>query len=311
MLSPSTTSDFGSPNESLTAKLKRSRVYQDYRSAFESATGLPLHLREIGSAAKGLSSRPGGNPFCLLMAQSNTACAACFALQQKVEQQAGMEPRSLHCFAGLCESAIPVRVGEKIIAFLQTGQILLHRPDKKQFSKVAQTLIQFGTEIDLKKAEEAWFATAVLKEPQYESMLRLLHIFAGHLSECANALSLEAQAAEPASITKAKSVVQANLDDELSLGRVAKVVNVSASYFSELFHKTTGLTFTEYVARVRVEKVKSLLANPRLQITTIAYDTGFKSLSQFNRVFKRVSGVSPREYRLQLAGDKVSRKSAQ
>lgn len=307
MSSPHSNSESADHDESLTARLTRSQVYQDYQSAFESATGLPLHLRQAGTAHGGLSKRPGGNPFCLMMAKSNNACSACFALQQKVEQEAGMQPRSLHCFAGLCESAIPVRVGEKIVAFLQTGQILLHRPDKKQFSKVAETLIQFGTEIDLKKAEEAWFGTTVLKEEQYQSMLRLLHIFAGHLSECANALSLEARAAESAPITKAKAIVQANLDDELSMGRVAKVVNVSAGYFSELFHKTTGLTFTEYVARVRVEKVKSLLANPRLQITTIAYDTGFKSLSQFNRVFKRVSGVSPREYRLGLTGDKDSR----
>lgn len=308
---PVTTPNPNTRDESLTSKLTRSRVYRDYQDAFESATGLPLHLHEIGSSAAGLRNRPGANPFCLLMAKSNSACAACFALQQKVEQEAGMEPRSLHCFAGLCESAIPVRVGEKIIAFLQTGQILLHRPDKKQFSKVAEALIQFGTEIDLKKAEEAWFGTTVLKEPQYQAMLRLLHTFAGHLSECANALSLEARAAEPASIAKAKAVVQANLDDELSLGRVAKVVNVSAGYFSELFHKTTGLTFTDYVARVRVEKVKSLLSNPSLPITTIAYDTGFKSLSQFNRVFKRLCAVSPRMYRLGLAGEKHSRKYAQ
>lgn len=294
--------DSDTRDESLTSKLSRSQLFQDYQNVFESATGLPLNLHPAGGAPGGLSDRPGGNAFCLLMAKSNQACAACFALQQKIEQQAGMEPKSLHCFAGLCESAVPVRVGEKIIAFLQTGQILLHRPDAKQFTKVAQTLIEMGTEIDLKQAEETWFATTVLKEPQYESMLRLLHIFAGHLSECANALKLEAQSAESASITKAKDIVQANSDDELSLGRVARAVNVSAGYFSELFHKTTGLTFTEYVARVRVEKVKSLLANPRLQITTIAYDTGFKSLSQFNRVFKRVSGISPREYRLKLVG---------
>ncbi len=289
--------------DSLTGKLTKSRLFQDYQSAFESATGLPLNLQQAGGALGKLSNRPGGNSFCLLMAKGNQACAACFALQQKLEQQAGMEPRSLHCFAGLCESAVPVRVGDKIIAFLQTGQILLHRPDAKQFSKVAQTLLELGTEFNFKTAEDAWLASTVLKESQYEAMLRLLHIFAGHLSECANALSLEAQSAESASITKAKVIVQANSDDELSLGRVAKAVNVSAGYFSELFHQTTGLTFTEYVARVRVEKVKNLLANPRLQITTIAYDTGFKSLSQFNRVFKRVCGISPREYRLKLIGE--------
>ncbi len=307
---PALINDSGTRGESLGGRLARSRLFQDYQSAFENATGLPMHLHEAGCVPGGLSNRPGANSFCLLMAKSNQACAACFALQQKIEQQAGMEPRSLHCFAGLCESAVPVRVGKKIIAFLQTGQILLHRPDAKQFSKVAQTLIEMGTEIDLKKAEEAWFATTVLKESQYQSMLRLLHIFAGHLSECANALSLEVQSAESASVTKAKVIVQTNSDDDISLGRVAKAVNVSAGYFSELFHKTTGLTFTEYVARVRVEKVKNLLANPRLQITSIAYDTGFKSLSQFNRVFKRLTGVSPTGYREKLCESGKLRKNA-
>ena len=306
MLTPPTVHPSTKRDESLTVKLSRSRLFQDYQSAFESATGLPMQLHEAGSAAGGLSSRPGGNAFCLLMAKSNQACASCFALQQKIEQQSGMEPRSLHCFAGLCESAVPVRVGDNVIAFLQTGQILLHRPDAKQFTKVAQTLIELGIEFNFKQAEDAWLATTVLKEPQYASMLRLLHIFAGHLSECANALSLEARSTESASIKKAKAIVQANSDDVLSLSRVAKAVNVSAGYFSELFHKTTGMTFTEYVARVRVEKVKHLLANPQLQITTIAYDTGFKSLSQFNRVFKRVSGISPREYRLKLTGDEMT-----
>ncbi len=282
--------------------LSASKVFQDYQSAFESATGLPLHLHERGGASGALALRPGGNTFCLLMAKSNQACAACFALQQKVEQQAGMDPRSLHCFAGLCESAVPVRVGEKIIAFLQTGQILLHRPDATCFTKVAQSLLAMGAEVDLKQAEEAWFATKVLSEPQYAAMLRLLHIFAGHLSDCASALQLAEQSREPKSIKRAKAIVRANSAEEISLGKVAQAVNVSAGYFSDLFHKSTGITFTDYVSRIRVEKVKNLLRNPRLQITEIAYDTGFKSLSQFNRVFRQVCGISPREYRAKLTG---------
>ena len=46
---------------------------------------LPLHLRGPGEAAGALKNRPGGNPFCLLMAKSNQACAACYALQQRIE----------------------------------------------------------------------------------------------------------------------------------------------------------------------------------------------------------------------------------
>jgi AraC-like DNA-binding protein/ligand-binding sensor protein len=293
-------SDSSQHSGSLTTKPSESKVFLDYQNAFEHATGLPLHLHGRGGDTGGLTLRPEGNPFCLLMARSNQACAACFALQQELEQEVGKEPRSLHCFAGLCESAIPVCVGEKSIAFLQTGQILLHHPDAKSFSKVAQALIEIGTEIDLKKAEEAWFATTVLGAQQYDAMLRLLTIFASHLSEYASALQLESQCVEPDSIKHAKAIVCANSDEEISLGKVAKAVNVSAGYFSDLFHKATGLTFTEYVSRVRVEKVKSMLRNPRLQIAEIAYDTGFKSLSQFNRVFRQLCGVSPRQYRSRL-----------
>jgi AraC-like DNA-binding protein/ligand-binding sensor protein len=291
-------------NHDLVGRLSRSKIFHDYQSAFESATGLPLELQTCGEVRH--ETLPGSNPFCLLLARTNQTCAACCAMQRRLEEEASLKPKTLHCFAGLCESAVPVRVGEQLIAFLKTGQILLQRPDAKQFNRVAQALIEMGTEVDLKKAEETWFATTVLTETQYESMLKLLSIFAEHLSGCANALSVEAEHAEPESVAKARALVASHLEEDLSLQRVAKAVNVSAGYFSELFHKTTGLTFIEYVTRIRVEKVKSLLMNPRLQITEIAYDTGFKSLSQFNRAFKRVCGSSPREYRLKLADGTVS-----
>jgi len=67
-----------------------------------------------------------------------------------------------------------------------------------------------------------------------------------------------------------------------------------------MFKKATGLHFTEYVSRVRIEKARNLLLNPNLRISEIAYDVGFQSLTHFNRVFKRVIGQSPTEYRGQL-----------
>jgi AraC-like DNA-binding protein len=79
--------------------------------------------------------------------------------------------------------------------------------------------------------------------------------------------------------------------------KIAKAVNVSANYFSTLFKQATGLNFADYVARVRVEKAKNLLQNPNLRISEIAFDVGFQSLSQFNRSFRRIAGVSPKEYR--------------
>ena len=87
---------------------------------------------------------------------------------------------------------------------------------------------------------------------------------------------------------------------DLSLTKVAKAVNTSSFYFCKLFKKSTGLNFTDYVSRVRIEKAKNLLLNPNLRISEIAYEIGFQSLTHFNRVFKKIIGQSPTEYRAQL-----------
>jgi len=64
-----------------------------------------------------------------------------------------------------------------------------------------------------------------------------------------------------------------------------------------VFKKTTGLTFTDYLSRVRIEKAKTLLLNPHLRISEIAYDVGFQSLTHFNRMFRKIAGISPTKYR--------------
>jgi AraC-like DNA-binding protein len=64
-----------------------------------------------------------------------------------------------------------------------------------------------------------------------------------------------------------------------------------------MFKQSTGMTFTDYLARLRVEKVKSLLLNPHIRISEAAFQVGFQSLSQFNRVFRKVAGESPTTYR--------------
>jgi len=78
---------------------------------------------------------------------------------------------------------------------------------------------------------------------------------------------------------------------------VAKAVNTSTFYFCKMFKRITGLNFTDYVSRTRIEKAKNLLLNPNLRVSEIAFEVGFQSLTHFNRVFKRIVGESPTEYR--------------
>jgi AraC-like DNA-binding protein len=103
--------------------------------------------------------------------------------------------------------------------------------------------------------------------------------------------------AEPVEIWKARNFIDEHFEEELSLTKVARAVNISPNYLSEKFKQVTGVNFVDHVARARFEKTRVLLHDVDLRVSEIAFAVGFQSLSQFNRVFKKFSGKSPTEYR--------------
>jgi AraC-like DNA-binding protein/ligand-binding sensor protein len=294
------TADNSRQSRELVQQLRESQIFRDYEKAFRDTTGLPITLRPLEAFDLPHHGDPKEAPFCALMARTNQTCSACLQLQKRVEEEARLEPKTLKCFAGLCDSAVPVRVGENLVAFLQTGQVLLHKPTGLDFRKVTRELLAFGVDTDFKRLEEAYFQTRVLDKKQHDAVLRLLMIFAQHLASLSNQLMVAAKQSESPMISRAKLFITEHQDEELSLRQVAGAVNTSAFYFCKMFKQATGLTFTEYLARVRIEKVKNLLLNPHKRISEAAYEAGFQSLSQFNRVFRKIVGESPTLWREKL-----------
>jgi AraC-like DNA-binding protein len=145
---------------------------------------------------------------------------------------------------------------------------------------------------------------------RYNAIVRLLTFFADQLSALSNQLMTEKNNAEPPLVMKAREYIDKHKTEELSLVNVAKAAGASVFHFCKVFHKATGLTFTDYVARVRLEDARTQLLNPSRRISEIAYDVGFQSLTQFNRTFKRVFGQSPTEFRAGLSPSKRPRKAA-
>ncbi|HEX2855344.1 MAG TPA: helix-turn-helix domain-containing protein [Opitutaceae bacterium] len=286
----------------LVAQLRRSQIFRDYEKAFREATGLPLTLRPLEVFDLPHRGDPKENPFCALMAESNHSCSACLQLQKKVEEASSRQPQTLKCFAGLSDSAVPIRVGETLVAFLQTGQVLLRAPTKADFARALRQLRRWGSATDEAQLETAYFKARVVTAKQYESILRLLTIFGQHLAVLSNQLMVQNDAAGSPAMTKARALIMARHAEELSLSGVARAVNMSIFYFCKSFKKATGMTFTDYLARVRIEKVKQLLMNANKRVSEAAYEVGFQSLSQFNRVFRRIAGESPTVYRERLHG---------
>src|SRR3982750_2227462 len=103
--------------------------------------------------------------------------------------------------------------------------------------------------------------------------------------------------AEPADILRARNFIRECSADSLSLRGVARAAGLSAGHLSEKFKNVTGSKFVDYVAQVRFEKACECLAKEQRRISEIAFEVGFQSLSQFNRIFKKLSGKSPTQYR--------------
>ena len=187
--------------------LGQSEIFRDYRQAFETATGLPLALRATGSFQSPLHQSKQVNSFCVLMAANNKSCAACLQMQQRMEENATFGARTEQCFAGLSESAVPVRVGDKVLGHLQTGQVLLQPPTKARFRRVAQQLAKWGSNVDLRRLETAYLQTRVLAKRQYDSAVNLLAVFAQHLSALSNQVMVQGSTAENPVIARARAYI--------------------------------------------------------------------------------------------------------
>ena len=86
-------------------------------------------------------------------------------------------------------------------------------------------------------------------------------------------------------------------DSEFSLEAASERAGVSKNHLSFEFSRETGETFTEYVARVRVDEAKRLLATTQLLVYEVGVRVGYPSVEHFSRVFKKVTGVSPVKFR--------------
>jgi Transcriptional regulator containing an amidase domain and an AraC-type DNA-binding HTH domain len=91
-----------------------------------------------------------------------------------------------------------------------------------------------------------------------------------------------------------------NLDTELSLQVLAKESGYSRVHFVRMFRAATGYTPHNYLLKLRLDRVRELLASPTLSLTEIALECGFSSHSHLSRVFRQVLGATPSEYRRSL-----------
>ena len=83
--------------------------------------------------------------------------------------------------------------------------------------------------------------------------------------------------------------------EDYSFSRAVEYMNMSEAYFSRFFKKISGMTFSMYLNHIRVNKAIDLIRSRNMSMTDIAMNCGFETIRNFNRVFKQITGYSPRE----------------
>lgn len=192
---------------------------------------------------------------------------------------------------------VPVRLGDKIIAVLwvgePAGEAFGHEDSKASGQSSAQVdrIADFdGTRGDIGLASVA--------KSLREAALGLLELFASQLSFFANEILIRQAEREPYRVRLARTFISNHQTEDITLSDVAKTINVSPFYLCKIFKRGTGLTLIEFRNRLRIESAKKLLATSNQGVSEIAYDVGFQSLTQFNRLFRRIVGQSPTIYRM-------------
>ncbi|MFD2329474.1 helix-turn-helix domain-containing protein [Cohnella sp. GCM10020058] len=144
------------------------------------------------------------------------------------------------------------------------------------------------------------YAQRLVDARTLDEMIALLEAYA---QEAVAALNAQRRTSGP--ITRALRYIEAHYAQDLSLQQVADSVSMNANYFSTLFKKEMNQNFGDYLLQYRVERARELFLHTNLKAYEIGERVGFINTSHFSRAFKKVCGLSPREYRKQWDGGTV------
>ena len=153
----------------------------------------------------------------------------------------------------------------------------------------------------IKEIAELYFSHQPFKETRmYASMLTFFAELGEYWADAEGIEHVESAGKEHESLklmAEACLYIANNCSQHLSLDSVARHMGISKSHFSHLFKRYTNMTFVDYLTAERIRKAEALSLDPSRHFTDIAFESGFSSISTFNRAFRKVKGVSPSEFR--------------
>lgn len=281
---------------------KCTTAFPQWSQAFGVLTGIDVHLldgatiepmlRELTESAPGCRRCPGAK--C-----ERDKCLQYLAAELRQANPRRFEPRSIRCAAGATMIAYAFPLADGSSAFLCLGPLQLEAmaaADSKR--QLSDPHVGNG----LRQPAQRRGRVSVTEPSSLEAAVLLLGLLAGELAHHSRRLLGEVNHEAPAcaAVRRCRAIIELRFSENLHIQQVAREIGVSRAYLSHAFLDTQGVSFTECLAGRRVAEMQRLLVDSALTVTEAMFAAGFQSVAQANRVFRKVTGMSPREYQRQL-----------
>ncbi len=225
--------------------------------------------------------------FCDLAKSSRTGYEKCMRCKSLCNRRAVMDKKPFfgHCTFGLFEAVYPVVLENKTLAIVYVGGAVVDMDESKRRAEGSENRDLLYGELE--------------GCPQSDSreLMKIAQAVDSYIRFILSSPPPEDNTSSNYPVSEIKARINSEYKKPLSLKGMAQLYFFNEKYLGRLFISDTGMTFHQYLNKIRTERAKSLLEISDLSILNIAFECGFDSVSYFNRVFKQAFGMTPSEYR--------------
>lgn len=274
-------------------------ILEEILTAFHICTELPVQI--IDEKGDVLLSRGEETKFCRTFQHHLPPQDSCQSTHLMASRRAIPlgEPHIFPCHANLNHIIFPLQHKSTLFGSVLVGPFLLGQADSSLISDLAQSYpLPTPALLELYDLSEE---LKIISPEKVEQIGKLLYYLLPHQLEADSEKSHNFLSKTPGKqqemVDKALYYIGIHFAENLSLEDVATEVHLNPTYFSSLFKQNTGNSFREHLNKVRIEESKRLLTSTTQSIVHIATAVGFEDQSYFSKVFKKHTGVTPKQFR--------------
>ena len=234
------------------------------------------------------------SPYCRIMRSDPNGGRECANCDREACQKSRQERKMItyRCHAGLTETVTPIMHENAVMGYIMLGQVLQTENYEKSWEELAPTLSKYS--VDIEGLKQVYFKKRNFSNEKILAAAKIMEACSGYIY-----LSKIIVLKEDALAGKLEKYITNNLSRPLNAEILCRELCISKARLYEISEHSYGMGIAQHIRSLRIEKAKQELLDTDKKIGEIADDCGFPDYNYFTKAFKRVTGLTPRNFKKQ------------